>query len=320
MKDANKTKEQLATELGLLRQRVSELEAAETGRKQVEEALRLSEEKYRTILEEMDEAYFEIDLEGNYTFVNDRHCRVMGYSREETIGMNYRVITPEEELETVDEAFGQAYRTGEPVRRLSYRVVGKDGVIGFTEVSASPMRNQQGEIIGFRGIGRDVTERKQMEEALRQAEERYRTILEEMEDAYFESDLKGNYTFVNDAHCRILGYSLEETIGMNARVITAEEDYEYMLNAYNQAYQTGNPIRNLSYRMVRKEGETRWTEVSAVPMRNQQGEIVGFRGIGHDVTERRQMDESLRQLALGDIFNDAVIIPHFPFFIFYCYG
>ncbi len=141
----------------------------------------------------------------------------------------------------------------------------------------------------------EITEHKQLEEALRQAEEKYRTILEEMEGAYFEVDLEGNFTFVNDQHCRALGYSREEMIGMNSRTTTYEEDYESMYNAFTQIYQTGEPLRNFAHRTIGKDGEIGWTEVSAVPMRNQQGEIIGFRGVGHNVTERKQMEESIRR-------------------------
>lgn len=128
-----------------------------------------SEERYRTILDELDVAYFEVDLEGNYTFVNDRQCSAFGYTKEEMIGMNYRVITPEEERKIPDEAFAHAFLTGEPVKRISYKMIGKDRTAAFTEVSAVPIRNKEGEIIGFRGIGHEVSERMQMEESIRQS-------------------------------------------------------------------------------------------------------------------------------------------------------
>jgi PAS domain S-box-containing protein len=151
-----------------LEQKIKELEEEAVKHSRTEEVLRQSEERYRTILEVLDVAYFEVDLEGNYTFVNDRQCSVFGSTREEMIGMNSRVVTLEEELKIPEEAFGHAYQTGEPVRDLSYKMVGKDGAIGFTEVSAVPVRNKEGEIVGFRGIGRDVTEQKQVEERIRQ--------------------------------------------------------------------------------------------------------------------------------------------------------
>jgi PAS domain S-box-containing protein len=151
-----------------LEQSIKELEEEAVKHSRIEEALMQSEERYRTILDELDLAYFEVDLEGNYTFVNDRQCSVFGYTKEEMIGMNYRVITPEEERKIPDEAFAHAFLTGEPVKRISYKMAAKDQPAGFTEVSAVPIRNKEGEIIGFRGIGQDVSERMQMEESIRQ--------------------------------------------------------------------------------------------------------------------------------------------------------
>ncbi len=266
-----------------------------TERKQMEEALRQSEERYRTILEEMEDSYFEVDLAGNYTFVNDANCRALGCSREELLGAGYRPYMAEEDAKTVFKAFLQVYRTGEPNRGLSYRVVRKDGSTGFSQLSAFPLRNREGEIIGFRGIGRDITERKQAEEVLRQSEERYRTILEEIEDSYFELDLAGNYTFVNDANCRALGCSREELLGAGYRPYMAEEDAKAIFKAFNQVYRTGKPNKGLSYRVIRKDGSAAFGELSAFPLRNREGEIIGFRGVGSDITERKQMEEALRQ-------------------------
>jgi diguanylate cyclase (GGDEF)-like protein/PAS domain S-box-containing protein len=137
-----------------------------TERKGLEETLRQSEEKYRTILDEMDEGYFETDLAGNFTSVNDSNCRHLGYSREELLGANFRVYIPEEDVETMYKAFNKVYRTGKPERGISHKVVRKDGKTGFAETSAFPLQNQQGETIGFRGIGRDITERKLIEQQL----------------------------------------------------------------------------------------------------------------------------------------------------------
>src|SRR5208337_4397970 len=100
----------------------------------------------------------------------------------------------------------------------------------------------------FRGVTRDITERKQMEETLRQSEERYRSILDEMNDAYFEVDLAGNFTFVNDADCRQTGYSREELIGVNTLGQMAKEDIETVHKAYSRIYKTGKPERGICYK------------------------------------------------------------------------
>lgn len=138
--------------------------------KQAEKALRQSEEKYRTVLEEMREGYYEADLDGNFTMVNAAMCFLLGYSKEELIGMNYREYTREEHTKTISEVYSRVYRTGEPVLDLNHEVIQKDGSQGFIETSVFLMRNEKGETIGFRGIGRDITERKKVEEERRRLE------------------------------------------------------------------------------------------------------------------------------------------------------
>jgi PAS domain S-box-containing protein len=172
MKDSNQSKQELQSELRRMRQRIVELEAAEAEHKRTKEMLRQSEEKYRTILQEMDDGYYEVDLAGNYIFFNDVICTRLGYSREQLTGLNYRVYTPREDVRDVFKVYNEVYRTGKPRRWYPAVNVAKDGTRIFIENSILPMRNSDGKIIGFRGINRDVTERKRMEEERRQLEKR----------------------------------------------------------------------------------------------------------------------------------------------------
>ncbi len=266
-----------------------------TERKQAEEALRKSEEKYRTVLENMTESCYEVDLAGKFTFFNDGMCRGLGYSREELMGMTYKAFTPPEVVEPVFKAYHHVYTTGEPIVGFPMEQIRKDGKRLIVENSIFPIRNEKGEIVGFRGIGRDVTERIQMQEALRKSEERYRTIMDEIHDDYYENDLAGNYTFVNDAFCRSLGYTMEELIGMNSRAIHTPEESKKLYEEYKKLYRTGQPIKALTTKFIRKDGSYGVGELSAFPMRNEKGEIIGFRGVSHDITERMRMEEALRQ-------------------------
>ena len=293
-RDEDRTKEQLVNELAELRQRIAELQASETERQQMREALRHAEERYRTILEEMHDGYYETDLAGNFTFFNDSICQILGYSKAEMMGMDYRMYTPKEDAEAVYRAYNTVYRTGEPLRAFPYPIVRKDGSAGFAETSVFLMRNEDGEPVGFRGIRCDITERKQAEEALRQSEERYRTVLEEMENSYFEVDLSGHYTFFNDSLCRTFRCSREELMGASYRVYMTQKDAKAVFKAFNQVYRTGKPNKGFTYELARKDGSTGFDELSAFPLRNQEGKIIGFRGIGHDITERKQAEEALR--------------------------
>jgi PAS domain S-box-containing protein len=296
MKDSDSSKQELMNEIRQMRQRIAELEAAEAEHKRAEEMLRQSEERYRTIVEEMEEGYYEIDLAGNYTFFNDVMCEEIGYSREELMGMNYRVYTPEEDVKSVYKAYNEVYRTGEPRRWYPMVNIRKDGTRIFVEDSIFLLRSAAGEKIGFRGISRNVTGRKRADEALRQSEERYRTILQEMDEGYYEVDLAGNYTFVNDVICNKLGYSKDKLMGMNYRVYTPEEDVKSIYKVYNEVYRTGMPRRWYPIVNIAKDGTRIFIENSILPIRNSDGQIIGFRGISRDVTERKHMEEERQQL------------------------
>jgi PAS domain S-box-containing protein len=271
-----------------------------TARKELEEAIKYSEKRYRTILESMEDAYFEIDLAGNFTFVNNAVCRDLGYSREELIGMNYKGYTAEEDIESLFQAFNEVYRTGLPNRGVPWKSTLKDGSHGFGETSISPLRNSKGEIVGFCGITRDVTERKQAEEALRQSDEKYRTILDEIGDAYFEVDLKGTFTSVNDQMTQHLQYSKEELLGMNYRTFTAPEEIKNVYEVYNRVYRTGEPSLSFGHKIIRKDGTGGFSDVSISPLKNVKGEIIGFRGISRDITTRKRLEEE-REALLQEI-------------------
>ena len=293
MKDQNQTEMQLINKLSELRKRIAELKTLENEPKQTEEALRQSEEKYRTILEEMEEGYFETDFVGNLTFINDAGCRHLGYSRQELIGMNNRVYADEKNAKKVFQAFNKVYKTGEPCRVFDYAITRKDGAKAIIEMSVSLMRNSEGELIGFRGISRHVTEQKKMEEALRQSEEKYRNILENMQEVYYEIDLAGNWTFLNEAFYEHLGYRKEELIGKKSRQYQDETTARELHQAYTRLYRTGEPIRAIEAKWICKDGAKKTYEMSASLMRNSEGEPIGFRGVSRDITERKQAEEAL---------------------------
>ena len=144
-------------------------------------------------------------------------------------------------------------------------------------------------------LRRELDERKQAEEALRESEKKYRTILESIEDGYYEVDLAGNFTFFNDSMCEISGYSRDELMGMNYRQYTNEQDSEKLYNTLNKVYTTGKPSRIMDHMMVRKDGTERHIELSGSLIKDSEGHRIGFRGIIRDVTERKKLESQLIQ-------------------------
>jgi PAS domain S-box-containing protein len=266
-----------------------------TERKQAEEALRQSEERYRTILDSIEEGYFENDLDGNLTYFNDTLCKIVNYSREEMTGLNYRAYTDPATAERIYELYHRLYRTGEPLKIFEYQIKSKDGSARYIECCTSLMKDAQGRRIGFRGTVRDVTQRKQDEEKLRQSEERYRTILESIEDGYYEVDLKGNLIHSNEGLRRQLGYNRDEIATLNYRDYTHEPYTRRVFEAFNRCYATGKPDRGIQYEITRKDGSKAHNETSVSLIRDASGRAVGFRGIVRDITERNKAMEALHQ-------------------------
>lgn len=303
MKVREKTREQLEDELRSARQRIAELEALETARKHAEEALRRSEERYRLITDNMAETVWLMDMNLRTTFVSPSVERTRGYTPEELMTMPPdKLLTPrslEMALETLSEELTEerlAQKDLHISRTLELEFYGKAGSTFWSEVTATLIRDTEGRPTGLLGVGRDITDRKQVEEALSRSEERYRTILADVEDAYFEVDFAGNMIFVDDSTCRLLGYSAKELIGMNYRSFTAEEDAQTVYQAFTHVYRTGEQVKNLSCRIVRKDGITGFAEAAVFPLQNREGRIIGFRGVGRDVTERKRAEGERREL------------------------
>ena len=260
-----------------------------------ERTLRESEEKYRTILENITEGYFENDLYGNLSFFNDSLPNVYGYTTDELLDMNYRQYMDEENAQKVYEAYNKVYTTGEPDRAIQFEIIRKDGTRRWLENSVSLMRDADGQPVGFRGISRNVTEKKKAEEALRQSEERYRTVLEDIHEGYFEVDLAGNFTFVNEALCKNFRYTREELIGTGNRQYQDEANAKKTYQAFNELYRTEQQVKALETEYVRKDGTRGIYELSASLIRNDQGKIIGFRGTSRDVTERKKIEDTLQK-------------------------
>ena len=148
-------------------------------RKRTQEVLKESEEKYRTILEGIEDSYLEVDIAGNFKFFNDSFCKMLGYSKDELIGRNNREFTDKVNAKKIFQIFNKVYNTEKPERRVDWKFIRKDGTKRYIEASVSLIKDAQGQRIGFRGFGRDVTERMRAEEALRKAHAELETRVKE---------------------------------------------------------------------------------------------------------------------------------------------
>ncbi len=259
----------------------------------VESALKESEAKYHRVIENIDDGYYEVDLAGNFTFFNEAMARISGYPRRELMGMNNRQMVDEYNAKRVYEVFNKVFVTGTAAKAFDWELIRKDGKKCTLEVSVSLRVSARGEPIGFSGIARDISRRKIMERALRESEEKYRTIIENIEDGYYEVDLAGNFTFFNESLCRLTGYSQDELMGRNYRQLMDEYNAKRVYNVFNTVFITQLSTRAVDWEMLHKDFSKRYIEVSVSLRKNLNGEPVGFMGIARDITERKTNEQIL---------------------------
>ena len=267
-----KTEAQREEELSHLRQWVLQLEA--------------SEKRYREFVENVEDACLEVDLSGNYTFGNNELFRAIGYTREEMSQMKrWQLFPTSEESDRIAAIYREVYRTGIPHKIVNYSILHKNGTIRNFEASVSLIRDEKGSPAGFRGIARDVTDQR----AIEAEQVRYRNFVENIEDFCFETNLTGDFTFVNRAMLNRFGYEMEEALGMNFKTYIKPEEVQKVSAKFNSIYKTGKPLSLLDIEIVHKDGSLIPLELSVSLIDDAQGKPVGFRGISRDVTEKRKM-------------------------------
>jgi PAS domain S-box-containing protein len=246
-------------------------------------------------MEHSEDGYFEVDLKGSFVFANTAACRFAGRTFEEMIGLNYRQIMPPEQAERNFKLYNEVYRTGRPSPLIEYEIIRKDGSVAINETTVALMHDAKGEPVGFCGMVRDLTERRRLERTLAESEEKHRSILANMEEGYYETDLNGLFTAVNAATCKSLGRDEQEMRGLSFRECVDDETAQRVFEIFNQVYRTGQPAHLLECKVIRKDGAVRTHEISVSLLKNAAGQATGFFGISRDRSEQMRMEQDLRE-------------------------
>ncbi len=283
-----------------------------TEQKQTLEALKASESFNKTVLTSVSQGVIVFDREFRYKVWNSFMEALTGYKAEKVLGKVAFEVFPFLKEQGLDRLIRRALK-GETVTSPEFHFqFSETKNEGWAVSTYTPHLDVQGKIIGVVGLVRDITESREAVEKLRESEARYRSILESIEEGYYEVDIKGNFTFFNDSLCRMLGYSREELLGMNNRDYMDAESAERVYQVFNQVYQTGDPSGSVELKIREKSGEIKYGEVSVTLLKDKD-QVIGFRGIVRDVTQRMEAEEERRRSEenLRNLFRfttDAIII------------
>jgi PAS domain S-box-containing protein len=263
-----------------------------TERKRVTEALRESEHRFRAYIENASDNITIIAVDGTTVYESPSVARLTGYEPEELVGSHAFAHIHPDDLEKVTALLAPKIISQATVGPVEYRYIHKNGsLLTFESIGKSHL-DEKGELVSIVNT-RDITERKRMEEALRQSEERYRRLFENANDIIYTQDLAGNFTSVNKVAEAVTGYSLEEVLKMNFSQLFSAADIEKMrmMTKRKLSRQTDSTSYEVTFRA--KDGRAVQLDVSTTLI-IENGVPVGVQGIARDITERKRAEAALR--------------------------
>jgi len=262
-------------------------------------------ERYQTVLDILDQAYLELDLHGNVTFVNDVACRFVHLAREQFIGKNYREFLPPDVAKKLEKAFKEIYRNGARMRYAEVSVTLAAGEERVFAIHAGLMNDDQGTPSGFQVLTTDMTEYRQAVAALEESERRYRMIVENMTDTIwlYDLDLKEG-SLMSLGELPFTGYLPEELQAMSLDELVLPEDMARLRQVLNEEcrrlagddLETATRIPRIEVQLRCKDGGTLWEEVALKLMPAANGAPRKVLVLGRNIDQRKKTEETQEKM------------------------
>ena len=289
MSDPKKSRKQLLDEIAVLRRRLEQLEDAEGKWKRTEEALRQSEQDKSLILGSLSELISYQDKSLKIVWANKAAGDSVGKSADELVGRYCYEIWHGRKEPCLNCPVAKSIETGQPQEA---EVTSPDGRVWY--IRGCPVLNEQGEVMGAVEVTLEITERRRTERTLRESEKRFRDVVENAFAWIWEVDAKGKYTYASPFVEKYLGYKADEILKKHFYDLFHPEDREELKRAAFEVFAKKQPFREFLNRNVGKNGKTIWLLTSGVPMLDEKGNLLGYRGADIDITKRKQAEEQLQ--------------------------
>ncbi|MGE5660062.1 MAG: PAS domain S-box protein, partial [Actinomycetota bacterium] len=259
-----------------------------TERKQAEQELQENELRFRTLADNISQLAWMTDEKGWVFWYNQRWFDFTGTTLEEMQGWGWQKVHHPDYVERVVEKISQCFATGEIWEDL-FPLRGKNGEYRWFLSRAVPIRDEQGRVLRWFGTNTDITELREVENALRQSEERYRCLADSIPQLVWISNSEGVLLDVNQRWTGFTGLSLEQARADGWEAVVHPEDVPVLTRQWTEAAQRGTPYQ-AEGRMRRADGTYRWFLHQAIPQRNEQGQIIKWFGTATDIDVQKQLE------------------------------
>jgi len=262
-----------------------------TDRKRAEEALKESEKKIKSIIEHSSEMFYIHDTNNILTYVSPQSIRIFGYTPEE-MKINWTQLITDNPLNEAGILHTQnALKTGKKQPLYQLEIQCKDGSIAWIEIDESPLKDEQGNVVGIVGAVQNITERKHSEEALRDSEKQFRTLFETSRDALGFASPEGIIIDVNQSWLDQYGYSYNEVIGSDVRIIYLNPDDRKL---FSKKLEKNEYVKDYEIKLLTKGNRAIDCLVTANVCRDDNGNVRYYQTITRDITERKRLEEQLQ--------------------------
>ena len=263
-------------------------------RQRAEETLHASETQLRRITDNMRDVISEIDAQGNILYASSSHLWVLGCRPEEVLGQPiYERLHPDDAPAALL-GLAAALETNTTPEAVTFRYRHTDGYYVWMECTATLLYDDAGEPTGAILSSRDVTQRRSIENSLRDSEARYRAIVEDQTELICRWQPDGTLTFVNEAYCRYFDRTRDQLIGHSYMPLIPEEDHT-LIKLATANFSPDRPVATYEHRVNLPDGSLRWQQWTDRAIYDAQGRLIEFASVGRDITDRKRAEAALRQ-------------------------
>lgn len=277
-----------------------------TDRKLAEIKVSESEAKFRRLVENSNDLIYVIDADYCFTYISPQFTEMWGHPVEAFMHQSFAPLIHPDDMPIAIDSIQTMFATGERQTEIELRTLHKDGTCFWIVCTNMPIKNDQGQVIGWQGTARDISDRKAAEIKVAESEAKFRQLVEDANDLIYAVDADGAFTYLSPQFTN-WGYAVEDFLNQSFAPLVHPDDLPKVITSNQQLFVTGQRQTGLEFRVLHRDGSWIWVTCNNSPIKSADKQVIGFQGIARDISERKAFEEAQSRLtAILDTTSDLV--------------